>query len=155
MKINSIIDESMFFYKKPAMLLNCQNIYIFNKEKNNNFSDEKILKRFSENPRTKAIVIGNGIEPMNNMTDLRSFIFSARKFFDPNNRPTIIILTNYSMEELKNHIWSGVESEILQYGNVILRCGKYKKERAFYSKSFGIPLKKDQHIYLYIGHNYE
>ena len=159
MKLKSIVDISSQFYKEPSMLINapgwsfplrdCPDVFLLNHE-TKEYKDEIILKRFSENPQTKAIVIA-GLEPMENVIDLRSFIFSARKFFDPGNRPKIIILTTYYMEELPQKKWGGLRSEIIQYGNCIIRCGRYEKTK---KKVLGIPLSYNQNLYSYNGYQY-
>jgi hypothetical protein len=113
---------------------------------------------FSENHRTTTIVI-DGLEAMDNILDLRSFIFSARKFFDSGSlRPLIIIYANYYEDEYqKIPSWGGLYSEILQYGNVYVKCGRAsqkKHENLYLNEILGIRLKKSEYVYAYLGHQY-
>lgn len=165
MHLKNIIDESFEEYKEASMLLiapsctwkckGCRNYHLYHLE-TKNFPDEEIFKRFASNPRTKAIVIG-GLEPMDNVSELWNFLFSARKFFDPETRPTIIIYTGYNLDELQKHYWSWLEAEIRQYGNVILKCGRYKSNRKpYFNPILGVTLAgKNQLAYDFCGHQYQ
>ena len=117
MYLECISDSSKKYYGKPVMVLNISENSI------QNFSDEEILKRFSEDDETEAIVI-IGSDPMDKVDALRSFMFSARKFFSPNSRPRIIIFTKYFAYELERKSWHGAQYELMYYGNAILNCGR-------------------------------
>ena len=150
MRLKQIINQSKKFYQATSMILKCPTLF-----RCQNFPDEEILKKFDKNKKAKAIVIA-GMDPMNQLIELRSFIFSARKHFNPGNRPLIIIYTHYYFDELKD--WSGVESEMLQYGNVLLKCGRPKENETmkYFNHILGIPLcGRNQIVYEYIGHQYE
>lgn len=163
MYLQNFIQESTKRFKEPSMLLvtppaawrtqiHLGDLHVIK------FPDEEILKMFSENPRTTAIVI-DGLEAMDNILDLRAFIFSARKFFDSASlRPLIIIYTNYYEDEyMKIPSWGGLYSEILQYGNVYIKCGrasKKKHENLYFNEVLGIRLKKSEYVYAYLGHQY-
>lgn len=165
MHLKGIVDESFAEYKEASMLLitpscdwkcrGCNSRHLSQLE-TKNFPDEEILKRFVENSNTTAIVIA-GLEPMDNVSELWNFLFSARKFFDQGTRPLIIIYTGYDLEELKKHYWSWLEAGIKQYGNVILKCGRYKADRKpYFSTVLGITLPgRNQLVYDYYGHQYE
>ena len=123
-----------------------------------NFPEEEILKTFAGIEESKAFVV-MGFDIMDLQDDLRSFIFSARKFFEPYHRPPIVLYTLYYMDELKKLGWGGVYSEILQYGNVILKCGRQLKSRepVKYYPQLGVRLRGMNHeIHDYtLRHQYE
>ena len=146
MQLENVVDKSRKYYKEPVMILR-----VSDKDETQKFPDEEILKIFSK--ETSAIVIA-GVEPMYKPQELRSFIFSARKFFEPNQRPIIIIFTNYFMDELE--YWSAIECEALQYGNVLLKCGRPKRndKKLYFNDHLGIRLLGNQVVYSYIGHQY-
>ena len=158
MHLKLFAHETKRLYKEPVMLM------VTPAEKNLQFAfkgvidspDYDILKQFATNGLSKAIVI-EGLEEGKVMIEARAFIFAARKRFDPGTRPLIFINTNYTMDELKKKSFSGLESEMLQYGNCILLVKKssaLNQQRLF--KKFGIEfLKNTKEIHEYIGHQYE
>ena len=85
--------------------------------------DYDILEQFATNGLSKAIVI-EGLEEGEVMIEARAFIFAARKRFEPGTRPLIFINTDYTIDQLKRKSFSGLESEMLQYGNCILLVKK-------------------------------
>lgn len=118
--------------------------------------DYDILEQFATNGLSKAIVI-EGLEEGEVMIEARAFIFAARKRFEPGTRPLIFINTNYTIDQLKRKSFSGLESEMLQYGNCILLVKKssaLNQQRLF--KKFRIEyLKNTKEIHEYTGHQYE
>lgn len=135
MYLECISDSSKKYYAKPVMVLNISG------DSTQNFSDEEILKKFSEDDETEAIVIV-GSDPMDKVDALRSFMFSARKFFSPNSRPRIIIYTKYFEDELNTKYWNGVKCELLYYGNTFLKYGRSFKtdKKAYFNNFLGIKL---------------
>jgi len=132
MKLKQIIDESFGDYKECSMLLvtpscswkckDCHNKHL-SYLPTQNFPNEEILKRFANNPLTSAIVIG-GLEPLDDMHDVRSFIFALRQ---SSLRPTVVIYTGYELHEIEDELyWSGLEPEMLEYGNCILKYGRFQ-----------------------------
>ena len=114
-----------------------------------------ILQKFKSDDNLKAIVIG-GLEPMDQMNDLRGFIFDARKFFEPGDRPKIVIYTGYEMDELNKMHYSGLASELMQYGNAMVIAGRniWKTKKKFYL-SINTYLTSDiKLIYEYKKHQY-
>lgn len=166
MHLKNIVDEfSGYYYKDPYMLLvaptctwkcnGCKHAHLSLLE-TKDYPDDIILKRFNTNPRTKAIVIG-GLEPFDSEDELHSFIFSARKFFEPGDRPVLVISTGYYLDELKkSHHWCWIESEIVQYGNAIIKCGRSELgEKPFFNPILGVYLDGiNQYVYSYVGHQY-
>jgi hypothetical protein len=162
MHLQQFIEETSF-YKTPSMLLVTppaawqQQIHLpFFQLNIVNFPDEEILQMFSENEKTNTIII-SGDEPMDLKSELRSFIFSARKHFPPNQRPRIVIFTKYFMDELtKLPLWGGLYAEILQYGNVVIRFGRpYKKDQKYFNEDLQCTLFRGQDTICFDGHKYE
>ena len=131
MFLRKIIEEQHIQHRKPAMVLLTpmfkwkQGPWVDDTPSEPQIiPDEEILKMFSQNLNTQIIII-YGLEPNNNVDAMRSFIFSARKFFDPTvSRPLIMIYTALKFEDLqKANCWSGLYSEIRQYGNAAVKCG--------------------------------
>jgi hypothetical protein len=107
--------------------------------------DEYILETISKDSRVSTIVIA-GSEPLDDPLELRSFIFSARKFFPPKTRPKIIIFTKYFFEDLRKiPSWTGLYCELMQYGNIYLELGRLQGKRNEQSKQ----------VLAFIGHQYE
>lgn len=163
MFLENLIEESTDKYKDPSMLLVLpppifrREIHLPNGALDVvNFPEEEILKTFSKNPNTDTIVIC-GHEPMTDTAEIRSFIFCARKFFPPTLRPLIIIYTNYFYDELpKRALWSGLYCEILQYGRVILKCGRPRsiRESFQFNNVLGRNLSKSESIVMFNGYQY-
>lgn len=121
-------DESKKYYFQPVMVLSVKSV-----NDSQNSPDDEILKMFSGNPATKAIVIA-GPEPMDELFVLRDFIFSARKFlFSDGIRPLIIVYTDYFVDELFLRNWEGLRCEFMYYGNIMLKYG-----RKFHGHNFKI-----------------
>ena len=119
--------------------------------------DYDILEQFATNGLSKAIVI-EGLEEGEVMIEVRAFIFAARKRFEPGTRPLIFINTNYTIDQLKRKSFSGLESEMLQYGNCVLLVKKSNdaldQQKLF--KKFGIEyLRNTKEIHEYTNHQYE
>lgn len=121
-----------------------------------NFPDEEILQMFSENHTTDTIII-SGHEPLDNTVELRSFIFSARKFFSPGSRPLIIIYTNHFFDEFhKIPSWTGLYCEFLQYGRILIKFGNSQGRRKLYvNKDSGRILDISKEAFSFMGHQYE
>lgn len=145
-------------YKEPVMLM------VTPAEKNLQLAfkgvadrpDYDILEQFTTSGLSKAIAI-EGLEEGEVMIEVRAFIFAARKYFKQGARPLILLFTTYTMDELKKKSFSGLEAEMLQYGNCILLVKKssaLNQQRLF--KKFGIEyLKNTKEIHEYTGHQYE
>lgn len=159
MHTNLIIPETRLFYKHPAMMLvtpaEKRMRLSFSKEPRDT-SDYDLLKRFSDNENTKAIVI-DGIDEGETMIEVRAFIFAARKYFKPEDRPLIIIFTQYTMDQLREKSYSGLEAEMLQYGNCVVLTGKINpddQKKLF--RKYGLDrFAKNLQIREYVGHKYQ
>lgn len=161
MHTNLIIPETRMFYKYPAMLLltpaatpAVRGVPIsFNQEANH--SDYDLLKQFSDNEITKAICI-YGLDEGSVMTEVRAFIFAARKYFEPEDRPLIIIFTQYTMDQLKGKSYSGLEAEMLQYGNCVILTRKNPDDQKKLFREYGLDrFAKNLQIREYVGHKYQ
>ena len=153
MIIEKLVDMSKKYYCEPSMLLSVSPASYKN-------PDDKILEQFGKvcelNPLVGCIVIAGTPDPMDRCDDLRSFIFSARKKYTPYLRPLIVICTDYFDDELWN-CYSGINSELLSYGNALLRTGRATQtDKALYFNEFlGIHLKgKMQTVKSYAGMEY-
>lgn len=152
MFIRHLNDETKKYYGKPSMILTMSGPS-YSKQ---NHSDDDICQIFSafyKDDRVEAIVISCGdMDPMDRQDELRSFIFSARKFFQPDHRPIITIYTNYYEDELDAKGWNGIKCELLHYGNILLKLGRPlpNDRKLYFNKALGIPLLgKYQGVYKY------
>ena len=154
MKIKGITDECFSDYKAPALYVAfpscsfkcdkenkckyCQNSALVD-EPDIEIDKEDILKRYVDNPITKAIVLG-GLEPFDSEFDLLPFIDCARRQFkieDP-----IVIYTGYTEDELEEGRFGKVQNEEIQKQywnsiknskNIVVKFGRYRpaQERHF------------------------
>lgn len=122
MILENAMNTSGHYHGDPSMILS----FPMKNDWRNQVTNEEIFKHFSENDITEAIVISSYEEPMKRLDELRSFIFSARKYFPPGKRPLLIIITKYLIEELEKMSWGGVQYELLHYGHALLKCGRIK-----------------------------
>ena len=158
MHLNLLAHESRLLYKEPVMLMvtPAENRLRFTFKETVYRSDKDLLDQFISNKKSKAIVI-DGLEEGEIMIEVRAFIFTARKRFDPGTRPLILIYTQYTLDELRRKSFTGLESEILQYGNCAIICKKddAKNQQKLFKK-YGIPfISKTMEIHEYTGHQYE
>lgn len=154
-----IIPETRMFYKHPAMMIltpAASGLRLSFKEEPANNSDYDLLKQFSDNEITKAICI-DGIDEGQVMIEVRAFIFAARKYFEQGTRPPILLFTTYTMDELKKKSFSGLEAEMLQYGNCIILTGKIvlmDQKKLF--RKYGLDrFHNNLEIYEYTNNQYE
>lgn len=133
MLVKDIIAEDFANYKSPSMFIvssicdfkcckeanvdvsMCQNSSLV-KQKIKNIPDEDIFAMFSNNPITKAVVIG-GLEPILQITELLNLLFVFRNNGDNHD---FVIYTGYYPNEIKK------ELEMLGgYDNIIVKFGRY------------------------------
>lgn len=95
----------------------CQN-WCLSKEPNLEISNSEIIKRYLNNPITKAIVCG-GLEPLDSWNDLWSFIQEFRKQSDDD----IVIYTGYYKDEIAEQIQTIKDNNVK---NIIIKFGRYK-----------------------------
>lgn len=130
MKIKGLIDEDFLNYKKPSMFIIfptcdfkcckeagcniCQNLDVI-KQPTIDIDEKILVKRYLDNPITKAIVCG-GLEPIDSYTELISFVAEVRKYTDDD----IVIYTGYYESELEDEL-----ACLAQYKNIIVKFGRF------------------------------
>lgn len=132
MLVKFIIDEDFVNYKKPSMFIGfptcnwkcekecgkrgiCQNSALATSP-SIDISIDKIVKRYLDNPITKAIVFG-GLEPMDSWTEMIELIDKFRQSTEAD----IVIYTGYRMDEIcEKASWLGS-----QYKNIIFKVGRF------------------------------
>ena len=130
MLIKGIIDCDLVNYKEPCLTIEmpkcnfkcdkecgltvCQNSNLA-LAPTFNFSNEKIIKYFDDNPITKAICF-QGLEPFDSFDELLHFITSFRK----KHNNFIIIYTGYNKIEIENKI-----EKIKTFKNIIIKFGRF------------------------------
>lgn len=159
MKIKMIVDEVFQDYKKTAMMIAtckcdwkcmveqglnpdvCQN-YSLAKEKDIDMADDEIIRRYTNNKITSAIVI-NGLEPFLQFGELVVFVDKFRQVCDDD----IVLYTGYYPHELED------ELKILKrYKNIVVKFGRYIPNRnKRYDDILGIELISDNQFALKIS----
>jgi hypothetical protein len=151
MLIKDIIDEDFINYKKPSMMLAmcycdwkclieknldisiCQNSELAH-QNNIEVSIDSIIKRYLNNPITKAIVIA-GLEPILQGKELFEFI----KEFRQKSKDDIVIYTGYYLKEIYDVIIL-----LSEYKNIIIKFGRYIPDNdGRYDDVLGVRLASD------------
>lgn len=150
MKVKTIIDEDFVNYKKPSMFIAtskcdfkcdkecgkavCQNSHLATAP-NINVDENKIAKRFFQNPITEAVVVG-GLEPFDTFKDLIKLIeafCSYDKVID------FVIYTGYMPQEII------LQLAHLRYYmnrlNIIIKIGRFKPDNlSHFDEVLGVEL---------------
>ena len=151
MKLKGIIDEDFINYKLPSMFLIssicnwkcckeagidiCQNLPLA-KEKNIFITEEKIFKRYIDNPITKAVVIG-GLEPFDQFQEVFNLISYFRLYQCC--RDPFVIYTGYYPEEIDGQI-----KYLSMFENIIIKIGRYiPNKNTKYDEILGVELASD------------
>ena len=148
MHIKFLVEEDFVNYKKPSMFIGfptcnwkcekecgmrgiCQNSSLATSP-TFDISIEEIVKRYIENPISKAIVFG-GLEPMDSWSEMIELIDKFRQFTEDE----IVIYTGYKMEEIcKKIYWLSN-----QYKNIIFKLGRFiPNSESKYDETLGITL---------------
>ena len=148
MHIKFLVEEDFVNYKKPSMFIGfptcnwkcekecgmrgiCQNSSLATSP-TFDISIEEIVKRYIENPISKAIVFG-GLEPMDSWSEMIELIDEFRQFTEDE----IVIYTGYKMEEMcKKTYWLGH-----QHTNIIFKLGRFiPNSESKYDETLGITL---------------
>lgn len=135
-------------YKKPSMHLGfpvcdfkcdreygspiCQNSKL---ARSNNIliSVNDVIKRYIDNPITRAVVIG-GLEPFDSLCMLVKFIEKFRE----NSNDDIVIYTGYYHHEIDSIIDTLIE---LGFKNIIIKFGRYiPNDKPIFSDVLGVEL---------------
>lgn len=133
MTVKTIIDEDFTNYKLPSMLIGtafcnwkcckeanlpvttCQNHPIA-AQKNIDIPTDEILRRYTQNPITQAVVIA-GLEPFLQYQEIFDLInaFRSEGIEDP-----IVLYTGYNKEEISAEI-----SMLSMFKNIIVKFGRF------------------------------
>ncbi len=130
MVIKGVTIEDFSNYKKPSMFIAfpkctwkcdrecgvqvCQNGALA-KAPDVDIDVNKIVKKYLDNPITKAVVCG-GLEPCDSWSDLLLFIENFRE----KSQDDIVIYTGYNKEEITDKI-----NILKRFPNVIIKTGRY------------------------------
>ena len=155
MLIKGLQDEVFGDYKKPAMQIAfpyctfkcdkengcnlCQNSELA-QEPTLNVSSTEIIKRYLDNPITKAVVLG-GLEPFDSEMQLLDFVDEFRFYTDDD----IVIYTGYTEEEFGADKWKTITHTLLtDYPNIIIKYGRFRpNQEPHYDKVLGVKLASD------------
>lgn len=146
MKIKGIVFEDFLNYKKPSLFIIfpycsfkcdkdcglkvCQNSSLA-KEKEIEYSIDKIVDNYIENDITKAIVCG-GLEPMDSFDDLKELVGAMRI----KTNDDIVIYTGYREEEIEDKV-----NDLKQFINIIIKFGRYiPNDKGYYNDILGVNL---------------
>lgn len=148
MKLLSVHDDDFQNYKKVSMFIctprcngkcfkemglgceTCQN-WSLNQEPMLEIDNQKLLKRYLNNPYSSAIVIG-GMEPLLDTEDIIRFIMDARKM----TQDTIVVYTGYYPPECEDFI-----KTVENVGNLVIKFGRYNPTLpSVYSDVLGVTL---------------
>lgn len=153
MLIKSFKDEDFINYKKPSMFiitptcsfkcdkengcLMCQNSHLVH-EPTHEISIDLLVRRYVENPITKAVVFG-GLEPFDTAEDIYLFVSCLRNRYLRND--DIVIYTGYEEWELASNLY---HEKILEYGNIIIKYGRFRPNQTpHYDEVLGVNLASD------------
>ena len=146
MKIKGIVFEDFLNYKKPSLFIIfpycnfkcdkdcglkvCQNSSLA-KEKEIEYSIDKIVNNYIKNDITKAIVCG-GLEPMDSFDDLKELVSALRV----KTNDDIVIYTGYREEEIEDKA-----NDLKQFANIIIKFGRYiPNDKEYYNDILEINL---------------
>lgn len=146
MKIKGIVFEDFLNYKKPSLFIIfpycsfkcdkdcglkvCQNSSLA-KEKEIEYSIDKIVDNYIKNDITKAIVCG-GLEPMDSFDDLKELVGALRI----KTNDDIVIYTGYREDEIEDKV-----NNLKQFTNIIIKFGRYiPNDKEYYNDILGINL---------------
>lgn len=153
MKIKGIVFEDFLNYKKPSLFIIfpycnfkcdkdcglkvCQNSSLA-KEKEIEYSIDKIIDNYIENDITKAIVCG-GLEPMDSFDDLKELVGALRI----KTNDDIVIYTGYREEEIEDKV-----NNLKQFTNIIIKFGRYiPNDKGYYNDILGVNLaSRNQYV---------
>ena len=150
MEIKSLIDQDVVNYKKTSMFIGtaycdfkcckecgqniCQNSQLI-KSQSINYSNQKLVTRYLNNPLTNAVVIG-GLEPFTQWYQMLDLIKKFREKTDDD----IVIYTGYYKEQLNYLI-----QQLKKFKNIIVKFGRYKPhQQSHYDQTLGVFLANDE-----------
>ena len=146
MLIKGLIDTDLINYRLPSMFIAfpkcdfkcdkecgeqvCQNSTLAH-EININMDNKEIIKRYLNNPITKAIVCG-GLEPFDTFKDLYNIIEDIRHYTNDD----IIVYTGYNINEISDKIY-----QLQKFKNIIIKFGRFiPNQEKHYDELLGVDL---------------
>ena len=146
MVIKGITAEDFSNYKKPSMFIAfprcdfkcdrewgvqvCQNGALA-KAPDIEIDVDIIVKKYLDNPITKAVVAG-GLEPFDSWSDLLLFIEKFRE----KSQDDIVIYTGYYKEEITDKI-----NILRRYSNIVIKFGRFlPNQKKHYDEILGVEL---------------
>lgn len=152
MRVKGIIEEDFTNFKVPSMFINtcfcdfkcchelgmdvgvCQNAPLANSPITD-IADDIIWKHFSNNPITKAIVVG-GMEPLMQIDEVEELIKVFRIHSDDS---PFVIYTGYYPEEIGDEL-----SRLRCFTNIIMKFGRFIPDRPHrFDDVLGVALSSD------------
>ena len=151
MHLRGIIEEDFTNYQKTSMFLItpqcdfkccieagntiCQNMDVI-KEPIIEIDDDKLIRRYLDNPITHAIVLG-GLEPFDTFEEMYNFINKLR--YDYSCFDTVVIYTGYYPEE----IWEQL-TRLSKFSNIVVKFGRFiPDQESHYDPILGVNLASD------------
>ncbi len=148
--VKTIVDEDFVNYKTPSMYIafptctfKCEKECNFKVKCHNSLISRlptitvdtlSIVKRFNENPITKALVIG-GLEAF----DSFEFLLGLISDFRSSTNADIVIYTGYNKSEIIDQI-----NQLSQYPNIIVKFGRFVPDQIPHvDKILGVSLASD------------
>lgn len=148
MKIKGLIDEDFVNYKLPSMFLItttcdfkcckelgnniCQNMDVV-KQPTIGIDDNNLIKRYLENPITKAIVFG-GLEPFEQFEEVYDFIHKLR--FEYNCFDPVVIYTGFYPDEKVDEL-----IRLSKFDKIIVKFGRFiPDQKPHFDQVLGIEL---------------
>lgn len=148
MRIKTLLDEDVVNFKKTSMFIGtafcdwkcckqlgediclCQNSPIAG-QKTIDFSNQKIVQRYLNNPLTNGIVIA-GLEPFLQFDQ----VFDLIRLLREKTKDDIVIYTGYYKQQIKDQI-----EKLKQFKNIIVKFGRYKPNQPdHYDRLLGVRL---------------
>ena len=143
-----IVFEDFVNYKVPCMTIEmphcnfkcdrecgkpvCQNGPLAHSP-NVNYSIDKIIQSYIENPITRAVVF-QGLEPFDSIEDLREFIFKFRLLYSIND--DVVIYTGYNKDEIEKYV-----IQLAHFSNIVIKFGRYMPNcESHYDEVLGVKL---------------
>ena len=133
MLIKGVIDEDFVNYKLPSMFIAtsyctfkcekecgvrcCQNSDLASLP-NHVVDDDELIERYESNDITKAIVFG-GLEPLEQSSELLTFIYKLRRKYDIHD--PVVIYTGYNEDEVEYEI-----KALQMFDNIIVKFGRFR-----------------------------
>lgn len=148
MKIRGLVEEDFTNYRKPSMFIItpycdfkcckeagndiCQNMPVV-KEPIIDIDNNELIKRYLNNPITKAIVFG-GLEPIESFEEIYDFINALRWDYDC--QDDVVIYTGFNADEITDQC-----SRLTKFANIIIKFGRFiPNQKSHFDEVLGVEL---------------